>query len=149
LIDTEQSCFTDWIDSTFDVHAHQLLILDRIRIEPEFRGRGYSLYAAHLVINAFGATGGVAACLPAPYELLKAREERERLSGQEETGPISGWNAAQARLREHWSFLGFSQVPDSDVFALSLSLERPSITEVIGSYFDSKMERQNLSRRPM
>jgi hypothetical protein len=40
LIDREQSCFTDWIDSTFEVHAHQSLILDRIRIEPEFRGRG-------------------------------------------------------------------------------------------------------------
>jgi hypothetical protein len=38
LIDVEESCYTDWVQSTFEPFGGDLLILDRIRIEPDHRG---------------------------------------------------------------------------------------------------------------
>ena len=70
LIDAEGFGYSEWVESTFEPFGSGLLILDRIRIEPEHRGQGYGLYAAQLMINGF-ASNGMVACVPAPYELLK------------------------------------------------------------------------------
>ena len=43
LIDPEHSCYSECVESTFEPLGSDLLILDRIRIEPEHRGPGYGL----------------------------------------------------------------------------------------------------------
>jgi GNAT superfamily N-acetyltransferase len=143
LIDPERSCYTEWIESTFEPFGSDLLILDRIRIEPEYRGLGYGLYAAQLMITGF-ASNGMVACVPAPYELLKGAAPRE--IGESRTKrdkPIPGWAAAEAKLRKHWSLLGFEQVPNSDVFALSLTGRRPSMETIMQRYFAGKRRRRS------
>jgi hypothetical protein len=56
---------------------------------------------------------------------------------------IPGWTPAEAKLRKHWSLLGFEQVPNSDVFALSLTTRRPSMETVIHKYFAGKRRRRS------
>lgn len=140
LIDSEGSGYSEWIESEFEPFGSGLLILDRIRIEPEHRGHGYGLYAAELMITGF-ASGGIVACVPAPYELLKdaphlALGEDDTPDAREER--IPGWAAAEAKLRQYWSLLGFEQVPGSDVFALSLTSRRPPMKAVMQNYFATK-----------
>ena len=55
LIDAEESGYSEWIESEFEPFGSGLLILDRIRIEPEHRGHGYGLYAAELMITGFAS----------------------------------------------------------------------------------------------
>ena len=74
LFNASAPSHTDWVESNLEPYSSDLLILDRIRIEPEYRGRGYGLYAAELMIQSFGPSGGLAACIPAPYELLQKYE---------------------------------------------------------------------------
>src|SRR5207244_4414872 len=109
---------------------------DRIRIEPEHRNHGYGLYAAELMINAFGPGGGLVACIPAPYELRKDSDtvSVDAAIGSGGDEPAPEWKAAEAKLRQHWSRMGFQQAPGSDVFALSLTTRRPSIEQVIRAY---------------
>jgi GNAT superfamily N-acetyltransferase len=140
LFDAEARSCTDWVESNLEPYSSDLLILDRIRIEPEYRGRGYGLYAAELMIQTFGPSGGLAACVPAPYELLQkyelsSIEDAIRLSREER---IPEWGPAETKLRKFWSLLGFQAVPGSDVFALSLSLRRPPMHEIIQTYFERK-----------
>lgn len=134
LIDPEHSCYTEWVESTFEPFGSDLLILDRIRIEPEHRGHGYGLYAAKLMITGF-ASDGIVACVPAPYELLKDAPAREVTDESDRTRCIPGWAAAEAKLRKYWSLVGFEQLPGSDVFALSLTARRPSMETVIHNCF--------------
>ena len=139
LIDAKASWYSEWVESTFEPFTSELLILDRIRIEPEYRGHGYGLYAAQLMINGF-ASNGLVSCVPAPYELLKdvppwhsgddGRRSRDK--------GIPGWAPAEAKLRAYWSLLGFQQLPESDVFALSLTTRGPSMQEVMQKYVASK-----------
>lgn len=148
LIDAAQSCYTEWVESAFEPLGSDLLILDRIRIEPEHRGKAYGLYAAELMINGFGPSSGLVACLPAPYELLKnaappSPKETVSTNGHED---IPEWRAAEAKLRKHWSLLGFRQLPGSDVFALSLTSRRPPIETIIRKYFAGKQRRRSATQ---
>jgi len=148
LLDAEGFGYSESVESTFEPFGSGLLILDRIRIEPEHRGQGYGLYAAQLMITGF-ASNGLVACVPAPYELLKDAPplrlgEDDTNSSREER--IPGWTAAEAKLREYWSLLGFEQLPDSDVFALSLTTRRPPFESIISKYL-SRNERQAHSRK--
>ena len=148
LLDAEGFGYSEWVESNFEPFGSGLLILDRIRIEPEHRGQGYGLYAAQLMITGF-ASNGIVACVPAPYELLKDAPplrlgEDDSNSSREKR--IPGWTAAEAKLREYWSLLGFEQVPDSDVFALSLTTRRPPLESIISKYLD-RNERQTRSRK--
>jgi GNAT superfamily N-acetyltransferase len=94
LIDSDRSCDTEWVESTFKPFGSGLLILDRIRIEPEYRGHGYGLYAAQLMITGF-ASNGMVACVPAPYELLKNAPPRE--IGDGPTNRASEFRAGRPR----------------------------------------------------
>ncbi len=141
LFETEGSSFKDSVQSIFEPYSHDLLILDRIRIEPEFRGKGYGLYAAKLMVDHFGPSGGLVACVPAPYELLQKYEllsvqDGFRLSRDER---LPEWGPAETKLRAFWSLLGFQQVATSDVFALSLTFQQPAIQDVLRIYFERKI----------
>jgi GNAT superfamily N-acetyltransferase len=70
LLDAEGFGYSELVESAFEPFGSGLLILDRIRIEPEHRRQGYGLYAAQLMITRF-ASSGIVACVPAPYELLE------------------------------------------------------------------------------
>jgi len=119
------------------------LILDRIRIEPEHRGKAYGLYAAELMINGFGPSSGLVACLPAPYELLNnaAPTSPKETVSTDSHEDIPEWRPAEAKLRKHWSLVGFRQLPCSDVFALSLTSRRPRIEAVLRKYLAGKQRR--------
>jgi hypothetical protein len=52
-IDPDGSCYSEWVESTLQPFGSDLLTLDRIRIKPEYRGNGYGLYAAQLMITGF------------------------------------------------------------------------------------------------
>ena len=119
LINPKESWHTEWVELTFEPFTSELLILDRIRIEPEYRGHGYGLYAAQLMINGF-ASNGLVACVPAPYELLKGAPpwhsgddgRRSRTKGFRDGGPpklncapigrCSGFSNFPSRMCSHY-----------------------------------------------
>jgi hypothetical protein len=140
LVEPDGSSYTDWVQSKLEPFASDLLILDRIRIEPQYRGKAYGIYAAQLMIQGFGPQGGIVACAPAPYELAQKRERSsvEGASARRTKEPLPGWKPAQAKLRELWSLLGFEPLPASDVFALSLTVRQPPMRDVIQKYFERK-----------
>lgn len=55
---------------------HHLLVLDRVRVDPEFRGNGLGPIIAAAVIARLGRGCRLAACYPAPFEGLCRPEDR-------------------------------------------------------------------------
>lgn len=55
-----------------------LLVLDRVRVEPEYRGNGLGPVIAAAVIERLGRGCRLAACYPAPFEGACRPEDRRR-----------------------------------------------------------------------
>src|SRR3954452_3596636 len=124
LLESVGSCYSEWVESTLEPFGSDLLILDRIRIKPEYGGNGYGLYAAQLMITGF-TSNGVVACVPAPYELLENAPRRDPSTRSRSRGrEIPGWTAAEAKLRKHWSLLGFR--PSSSFRRVRFVAEHPT-----------------------
>ena len=100
LIDSDGSGYSDWVEATLEPFGSDLLILDRIRIKPEYRGHGYGLYAAQLMITGF-ASNGVVACVPAPYELIENAPPRDyRRSSEESRQANSGLDGCRSKATQ-------------------------------------------------
>jgi hypothetical protein len=140
LFEAGENAYSDWVQSAMETFSSDLLVLDRIRIEPQYRGSGYGLYAAALMIQDFGPAGGIVACVPSPYELAEGDygSPFEDAMGRGRAERIPGWAQAETKLRAFWSLLGFQQVPESEVFALSLALRQPKMKETMRKYFERK-----------
>jgi GNAT superfamily N-acetyltransferase len=88
----------------FDDLFGDILIIDRIRIVPEWRGRGIGLAAIAIAIEELGRFCGLVAITPAPTE-PRGMSDVERASGRR-------------ALARHWKKLGFKRVGQSDIWAL-------------------------------
>lgn len=117
--------YIEWVEKHMEAAGMDLLILHKIRIEPEHRGHGYGLYAAHLLMHGFGSLGLVA-LIPAPYELPAGPDGKHNPE----------WKPAEAKLRKFWSRLGFKQVQKTGIFALSQAQVQPAFENVITSYLN-------------
>jgi hypothetical protein len=70
LIEVNRNDWSEWTLDNLEPYDQDLLILDRIRIEPEHRGKNYGLHAAEALIRTLARPCGIVTCTPAPYELL-------------------------------------------------------------------------------
>ncbi len=110
-----------------------VLLVDRIELQPSHRGRCLGLVVASKLIDMLSGGCGVAACKPFPLQFVGAEGTRgDTRTGAEPERAARDAAAATRRLRKHWSRLGFSRVRRSSIFALSLSLVRPKIHEILG-----------------
>jgi hypothetical protein len=115
LIDSNGFCYSEWVESNLEPFGNDLLILDRIRIEPEYRGNGYGLYAAQLMITGF-ASSGVVACVPAPYELPRML----RRGRQAPARAIAASRFRVGRLQKP-SYASIGRCSDSNEFQIQTS----------------------------
>jgi GNAT superfamily N-acetyltransferase len=88
----------------FDDLFGDILIIDRIRIVPEWRRRGVGLAAIAAAIEELGRFCGLVAIMPAPTE-PRGMSDEERAKGRR-------------ALARHWKQLGFKHVGRSDIWAL-------------------------------
>lgn len=130
VVDTEDnptSALSKAADDYFSFD--QVLVLDRLEVLPEFRGRGLGLLATTQIINHFARGSWWLALLkafPLQFEVKSPRAHEEwsqsmRLGTLPVTQPT-----ATAKLRKHYSRLGFKRVRGTDIMALNLDCHRPS-----------------------
>jgi len=86
------------------VLGEHVLVLDRVFIEPEFRGSGLGPIVAALVVGRLRRGCRLAVCFPAPFDGPRRDDERER---------------SIAALGRIWATVGFRPRPDG-VWVLGL-----------------------------
>lgn len=107
-----------------------LLLLDRLVIYPEFRGKGLGLHAIRALIQRLRQGVGLVALKPFPLQFeVKASES----TGYRKKGlHLFSLPEAEARrkLVEHYAKLGFREVPDTEFMVLNPEAKLPSPTEL-------------------
>lgn len=98
-------------EERIDVPAGDLLIMDRVRIEPQWRGFGIGALSAAEAIRRLAAGCCAVACEPAPTD-----------GDFENDKP--GYQAAQAKIAKVWESVGFEGFNDG-VYLLDPALQHP------------------------
>ncbi len=104
---------TDFRRSVLRSHAPDaldILYIDRISLEPAYRGKGWSLRIVARLINVLGVGCGLIVGKPFP---LVAHDDT--LGGNR----AAALNAGQRRLRRHWQRMGFERLGRSAIYALN------------------------------
>jgi hypothetical protein len=120
LYDFDTAEFGDSVQSLFGdgILTANLLILDKLAIEPKHRGRGLGLLALSRVIDVFGPSCDLVVCQPYPMQFGGAAEDPEWMT-RFGAGLDDDEKRGIARLAKHWQKLGFRQIPSTKFYAIS------------------------------
>jgi GNAT superfamily N-acetyltransferase len=84
-----------------------MMLIEKLELEPEYRGQGLGKKIASRAIQKLGANCGVITCVPVPLQFtgLGPKDERPK-----------GMRLAQQRVRAFWESVGFVRIPRSDYY---------------------------------
>ena len=125
---TEHGEWTEDVQKRFEVYSDDILVLNRITIKPEFRGRGFALLTLRVIIKTFSELCGLIACKPFPLQHEGSKQVQNRIKK-----PVQDpqFLKDQAHLRRYWQRLGFKRVPKTELLAMSPALKMPSLRSVV------------------
>jgi GNAT superfamily N-acetyltransferase len=112
----------------FDPRSADLLILDRIELQPEYRGQGVGLLAVRCVIEMFGLRCGLVACKPYP---LQFEGSNKWTPPAQVSGTTKSLREARRKLRRYWACAGFKRVPGTMLYALEPQRNLPTIARML------------------
>lgn len=81
------------LDNEFDIFASYLFYIEKVFIEPEYRGRGYGLKGLSIFLRYF-AGGQIVGCHPCPIDDLREKYSEEQ---------------GKKLMKRYWSKLGFKK----------------------------------------
>jgi GNAT superfamily N-acetyltransferase len=86
---------------------HDLMLIERLELIPDYRGQGIGKAVALRVIQKLGTNCGVIACKPFPLQFagLSAKDKQP-----------TGERAAQKKVREFWQVVGFVRLPGTEYY---------------------------------
>jgi hypothetical protein len=122
---------TEWrkrVRKKFDPRSADLLILDRIELQPEYRGQGFGLLAVRCVIEMFGLRCGLIACKPYPLQFEGSNQWRPPAQA---SGPAKSLRKARRKLRWYWACAGFERVPGTMLYALEPQRNLPTMARML------------------
>jgi len=103
------------------VFSNNMLIIDRVELLPEYRGKGLGLKCLETCLRHFRLGCRVAAIKPFPLQFESGAKESEDWSGGMQLAELSRNQAAcTRRLRRYYSALGFRHVRGTDLMILDL-----------------------------
>jgi hypothetical protein len=130
--------FRHEISGQFQVISSDLLVLDTIVLDPQWRGLKLGLLVARRAATLLGSGCGLVAATISPYRggpSVPAHWVR-RYASDEERGN------ARDRLREYFAAVGFRRVGRSGIHAMSVADPVPSHAELLRSFNKSKPFRE-------
>lgn len=102
------------------VGLKRVLIVDKVQVDPIFRGRYLGLVACTDFVRTFGTMGDLVACEPAPIG-MQVTDEASKVRRLK----------AVTSLRRYWACLGFRQVGDSAIVAMFVDPDEPDLPKAV------------------
>ena len=111
----------------YEVTGHNILILDRLEILPQYRGRKLGLTILHHMIARFSAGASIVAMKPFPLQFEPIRDGdkkkwRDRMCLDQFSADE---NTANEKLRDYYRKLGFIHLGGSPMMVVSTPLSFP------------------------
>lgn len=132
VFDFATSTWSERVEQQFDaIFNTDLLVIERVEVLPEHRGRSVGLAAARRFIETFSAGCGLAVCQPAPLQFSAHKKNDERWQAEMRSEDFSQDEAkATRRLIRHCRRLGFRNLRGTDIYALQIENTLPSLREM-------------------
>lgn len=114
----------------FDILGSNLLILDRLELLPEHRGKDLGLKVMAHIINRFSQGAGLVAIKPFPLQLENSNSTDDTWKLQLRLEQYADEQTPSTKkLIDHYSRLGFLTLQDSPFMVLGTSKVLPNIEE--------------------
>jgi predicted GNAT family acetyltransferase len=124
LFDVETGHWKKELQEEFEALGLDLLIIDCIEIDREFRGRGLGIDCLNRTIDVFGPSCGFAVCKPWPLQFTPAFSSN-RSSLRKLQAPDINESDAVRKLRLHWSKAGFWPFRETGIYIVSMAQRQP------------------------
>jgi GNAT superfamily N-acetyltransferase len=112
-----------------DAMSPDVLIIDLVRVDPAYRGRGLGLLAARRVMDVFEPDDGLV--LVKPFPLQFNAHQRSAVAKDTDLAAFTcDEKTAFKKLRKHWERLGFRRIPKTEYYALSPAVVTPSMRDL-------------------
>jgi GNAT superfamily N-acetyltransferase len=82
-----------------------MMLINRVEIDPEYRGKGIAKEAVLRVIKKLGTSCDLITCKPFPIQYSRTAKDH----------PVA-FRAARTKVREFWKKVGFVRVPATDYY---------------------------------
>jgi GNAT superfamily N-acetyltransferase len=105
----------------------RILILDRIEVLPEFRGKSLGRWATYRLLDTFATTGVLPVMMPHPLQ-FSPRHERGELDDIALERFSTNRAEAFTKLRSYWRRIGFEKIGgegDEEIWALNPTTVQP------------------------
>jgi predicted GNAT family acetyltransferase len=124
LFDVETGLWKKELQEEFEAVGWDLLIIDCIEIDREFRGRGIGIDCVNRTIDVFGPSCGFVVCKPWPLQFTPAfSSNQSRLTKLR--APNIDESEAVRKLRLHWSKAGFWPLRETGIYIVSMAQRQP------------------------
>ena len=124
LFDVETGHWKQELQEEFEAVGWDLLTIDCIEIDREFRGRGIGIDCLNRTIDVFGSSCGFVVCKPWPLQFTSAfSSNQSRL--RKLRAPDINESEAVRRLRLHWSKAGFWALRETGIYIVSMAQRQP------------------------
>lgn len=124
LFDVETGHWKKELQEEFETVGWDLLIIDCIEIEREFRGRGIGIDCLNRTIDVFGPSCGFVVCKPWPLQFTTAFSNN-RSGLRKLRRPDIDESEAVRKLRLHWSKAGFWPLRETGIYLMSMAQRHP------------------------
>lgn len=115
-----------------DILGDNWLVLNRLEILPRFRGKKLGLAAMHRTIQQYAKNCAFVALEVAPLQLGERTTNSEKQRAAEMQFHLFTQDKAIAaqRLKDHYSIVGFKEVPNSNIMLLNPTYQQPTLKEI-------------------
>lgn len=116
-------------DQFVDVFDSDLLIINKVEVEPRYRGKGLGILAVRTAIESFSRGCGLIALKPFPLQFTgwKAPDWEPSVPLPHNVTKAQAFRSAIKKVEKHWARLGFRRVGKTDLWALCPAHRQPKL----------------------
>ena len=135
IFDADTEDYNSKINDLFhgDIYGHNILVIDRVDILPNYRGHKLGLAVVNELIQILGIGCGLVACVidPVNWEVVHDdKEYNQWILDMKPSSFISDEVQARVNLSKYFGRLGFVQVNNSPLHVLSTAFNMPTNKDI-------------------
>jgi GNAT superfamily N-acetyltransferase len=114
------------------------LILDRLEILPQYRGKKIAVFVLRRLIERFASSVGIVAMKPFPLQFEASPEEDDWRQSLKLDELPKNETRSVAKLRWYYAALGFKRLPKTEYMFLSTAYVLPTLDEILDKLKQTK-----------
>lgn len=123
----------DWHDDVreqfIDLLSSNLLIINQVKVEPKYRGKGLGILAVKTAIDCFSQGCGLVASKPFPLQFTswKSPDWKPEPPLPKGLSKAQAFRSALRKVEKHWARLGFRRIGKTEIWGLCPAHRQPSL----------------------